>query len=1326
MVVAMHWFLKTFIIPLLDALQPAVIVEVGVELGAVTGPLLEWAAAHEAAQGAAAQSTVLHSIDPSPKLEVDELLAAHPERLRFHRAPSLAVLEQIADVDLALIDGDHNWYTVINELRQLEQRAVRDNRLPPVVLLHDIGWPYGRRDLYYDPQSIPTADRQPHARLGIVPGQSELTPLGANGHLENARTEGTPANGVLTAIEDFIAQSQRAWRWQSIPGLSGLGVLVDEALYEDATRKPLRELLERVDTPAFLRAQCEAIEGARVDSEVRRARTARRLGETELQLRAFDPEKLVELEERAVQLQEQLRLVDELETGLRGALQESASHALGATPGGEDTAPIGDQTASVSGGDADASPSGSTPGDEIALGYRLTLALAARERLQADLNETHATFAAQLDAAREEVHAARRAQELLRGELMELKVELQVADAQRARLQSALARTRADMEVADGEREAIERRLRELTAARTPAQATPTVSATAIASAAAATPVLADSALGAPQSGNSARRETETATAYEAARRERDELAHALAQLHARSGDVAAWERELEQRGRQAFLDAYLPLLDGVPRGDGERDPLSLPLPSDRMGLLCAAEEPQDGNAPSVDVVVCVHDAPADVRRCLCSLLQSGDRRFRLILVDDGSAAPAAALVADFAERHPTVTLIVREQPPHGYTLAANAGLRASGSDYVVLLNSDTIVTPGWLERIVECGERQPQVGILGPLSNAASHQSVPQLREGGAWAVNPLPDWLTVEGMAIAVARGAPRVDAQLPFINGFCYAVKRSVIESLGEFDEERFAEGYCEENDYSHRAYKRGWRLAVADDAYVYHAKSRSYGSEGRAELARRHYEAFMDKHDRTELQELVASMEADTTLQPVRHAVAQASADPQALAALLRADARGLDEREPLRVAFILPGLAEGGSGGSHSIYQEVKGMRELGIPAYIALHAKAWPRAQAVYEDAQEVFRTFEDVDELAEVCADADVISATHYKSVVLLGALRERRADFLAAYYVQDYEPFFSAPESDDLLEASASYTALPDAVLFAKTHWLCNVVGARHGVRVARVEPSIDERLFHAAAQPPGFEQQLASESAQHADGFERQLADEPERHERPVRRDGPVRVLAMIRPRTPRRQPITTVALLERLLAELPNGEVQVATFGCGRLELARLTRSHTILDAHLGVLSRAQVAEQLRGADVFLDMSMYQAFGRSALEAMACGATAVVPQLGGAWEFLQDGVNALAVDTLDLDAAFAALAALADDRERLAAMRTVAQQTGARYSIARAALSEYLLFEREHRRRFGERGARNGRPQRSQQPTSDRCDVRSLPAIPRAAWLPRAYR
>jgi glycosyltransferase involved in cell wall biosynthesis len=270
-----------------------------------------------------------------------------------------------------------------------------------------------------------------------------------------------------------------------------------------------------------------------------------------------------------------------------------------------------------------------------------------------------------------------------------------------------------------------------------------------------------------------------------------------------------------------------------------------------------------------------------------------------------------------------------------------------------------------------------------------------------------------------------------------------------------------------------------------------------------------------------------------------------------------------------------------------------------------------------------------------------------------MLSDLNARRQDFLPAYYIQDYEPFFTAGGSNDVLEAIESYTAISDCLLFAKTHWLCNIVGDRHGLHVAKVEPSIDERLFRPSDLPHG---------------------------------DGPLRVTAMIRPRTPRRQPTATIAVLEAL-QERFGERVELTTFGCGAEEMVRLTKSVSLLGGHQGLLTRQEVARLLSRSDVFLDMSIYQAFGRTALEAMACGCTAVVPRLGGAWEFVEDGVNARAVETRDVGEGVDALSEMVLDRERVSRLQTAGRRTARRYSIGRAALSEYLVFAEEHARRFG---------------------------------------
>jgi GT2 family glycosyltransferase len=445
--------------------------------------------------------------------------------------------------------------------------------------------------------------------------------------------------------------------------------------------------------------------------------------------------------------------------------------------------------------------------------------------------------------------------------------------------------------------------------------------------------------------------------------------------------------------------------------------PGGLPLPHDVDGLLASAGERQQPGAPSVDVVICVRDAREDVHRCLWSLLASTGRRLRLILIDDGSAAPTRELLARFAATHPAVTLIRRSAPPHGYALAANAGLRASASDYAVLLNSDTIVTHGWLERLVRHGERHRRVGILGPLSNAAGHQSVPAVREHGAWALNPPAGWLPIEGAALAVER-APRVDVRLPFINGFCYTIKRAVLDAVGLLDEHSFPGGYCEENDYSQRARNAGFDLAVVDDAYVYHANSRSYG-ERRSELAPRNYQTFLDKHGPEKIRALVAGMEADRTLAPLRAAFAQATASPLAFAGVLG---------KPLRIAFLRSNELDGEPPGPSTLAREIQALRDLGIPA------------QIVVGNGDLLART-----------ADAEAIVATDTASAAALATVWAARKSFLPAYALSE-PPFAAGPPSE---RAIAFCAAVPGTLLLARTHSLCSAL-ARHGLRVAKIESS------------------------------------------------------------------------------------------------------------------------------------------------------------------------------------------------------------------------------------------------------------------------------
>ncbi len=226
--------------PLLTAQRPRSIVEIGSESGKTTRRLIELAEQIGA---------VVHAVDPVPGFDAEAWQRAQPERFQMHRLPSLVALGAIDIMDVVLIDGDHNWFTVHSELQLIEQRAKQNAQPHPLVLLHDIAWPYGRRDLYYDPKMIPEEHRQPFAQQGISITASELLESGGyNAHLCNATREGGPKNGVLTAIEDYLAQTSVDFVFARIPAVYGLGILLPTQM---ATQTPeLARLVGHWQSPA--------------------------------------------------------------------------------------------------------------------------------------------------------------------------------------------------------------------------------------------------------------------------------------------------------------------------------------------------------------------------------------------------------------------------------------------------------------------------------------------------------------------------------------------------------------------------------------------------------------------------------------------------------------------------------------------------------------------------------------------------------------------------------------------------------------------------------------------------------------------------------------------------------------------------------------------------------------------------------------------------------------------------------------------------------------------------------------------------------------------
>ena len=260
-------------------------------------------------------------------------------------------------------------------------------------------------------------------------------------------------------------------------------------------------------------------------------------------------------------------------------------------------------------------------------------------------------------------------------------------------------------------------------------------------------------------------------------------------------------------------------------------------------------------NEITVDIILPVYNALDDVKNCINSLYDNFSLPFNLIVVDDFSDSETENYLKDNSLVRGYKLL--RNNENLRFTKTVNNGFKESFGDYVILLNSDTIVTPAWIEKIIACFNSNNKIGIVGPLSNAASWQTIPVQKDHDTndWLVNEIPQGYTINDMNKLVEVTSLKKYPIVPSVNGFCYAIKREVINKIGTLDVEYFPTGYGEEDDFSIRAQSAGYICAVADDTYIFHAKSKSYTHEVRKVLTKGGRKSLDAKHGKDRIKQLI---------------------------------------------------------------------------------------------------------------------------------------------------------------------------------------------------------------------------------------------------------------------------------------------------------------------------------------------------------------------------------------------------------------------------------------------------------------------------------------
>ncbi len=706
----MHRYWEIIIEPVLTVYRPGSIVEVGAEFGKSTQKLLDYCQLN---------GSKLYSIDPAPQFDVQNWLDKYDGIFTFYNSLSLSALPLIEQFDLVFIDGDHNWYTVFNELKQIERNCLQKEQDYPVTFFHDIGWPYARRDLYYNPDNIPEMYRKPYLKKGMIPGQTDLSNDGGlNCDLYNAVYENDPQNGVLTAIEDFVEQTSYQLELLTIPGLYGLGILISRSLLEN--NSALADLIKSLRVSQPIHRLIEQVENDRILKQI-------------------------SINRRDDEL---IRVKQKVENLIKDHAKQLGSH---------------------------------------------------QEFMQKAKKEMEVQ-----QALIEENQARLRQRDTLLEERLR-KIEKQQAALQekdRIIQEKTKEKDRIIQEKTKEKDRIIQEKTKEMDQYRKKIQTA----------------------------------ESQVKQLNRFIDRIHNDFSGLLASNRWRIGNLLGgilqtlmFKRKVPM-AHENILKTFQEIHQSLP---GQKKKLINPSsPEPSMGQVDSGTGLIDSGTvqsilkmirnTGITVIVPVYDAYEETKACLESIFKYTTIPFDLIIIDDASPDGRIRQLLEPYQKFEWVTVITNREN-QGFVRTVNLGMEQAKGD-VVLLNSDTVVTPRWLQKLFITAYSKKKIATVTPFSNASGAFSVPFAGKN-----DEIVPHLTIDGMARLVERISGRIYPEVPTGNGFCMYIKRRVIDEIGVFDHVNFHRGYGEENDFCMRAMKKGWTHVIDDASFIYHKNSASFSGE-----------------------------------------------------------------------------------------------------------------------------------------------------------------------------------------------------------------------------------------------------------------------------------------------------------------------------------------------------------------------------------------------------------------------------------------------------------------------------------------------------------------
>jgi GT2 family glycosyltransferase len=654
----------------------------------------------------------------------------------------------------------------------------------------------------------------------------------------------------------------------------------------------------------------------------------------------------------------------------------------------------------------------------------------------------------------------------------------------------------------------------------------------------------------------------------------------------------------------------------------------------------------KSGGWKQCDIMIICQDRFNFLRDCVESVIRHTSYPYNIFLIYDARDGNTQRRIKHHVKNYPHITLYPIENR-HRYHAACNIGLRASAGAYIVLLNSDTYVLPGWLENMVQCAESKKNIALVNPVMNSSFFDCF------------PIPPGLDIYTLSEKIQELSRKTYPDVFGASGSCLLIKKEALKDLGLFDE-GYRHEYWQDLDYSMRALSKGWRIVLADNTFVYHNGLETVSIASRERMYAADHTLFFQKWERIYRKQSAKFLKQEP-LQYLRKAIFP---QPERLLYRIFFDSlpmtlyrdgieffrtasltdifahrtsivhhikRRLDKkkshhnkgknidvfttatvgskyvnnlprRRGLSIIFLVTHLNI--AGGVISIIQLVNEFIKRGHTAQVVTLNPA-PNNDLLQLYTRPLI--YRNIHAMAKNFPKCDILVATFWRTAYLwYKKIVRDHPHVLPFYFIQDYESWFY-PEGDSRQKkVFESYSYIPNRIV--KSAWLEGIL-KKHGFSSHKIHLGLNLDIFYPRmmnnAQPP-------------------------------------YRILSFAAPDTPRRGFEHAVKAFQELCSR--RRDVHIVFFGAKDLSCYNLCFPHE----NYGVIwDQNKVAEIYSSCHVAVDTSLFQGFGRLGLEAMACGTPAVLPKTGGITEYAKDGINCLMVNSKNPQAVAGAIESILDN-------------------------------------------------------------------------------